>query len=340
MKRTNLLLTVCASAFLLASCQSEDVVPGVNDTSAMQTRAITGEDYVVENGVLHFTSLDAFFKVTEEIANMPDSLYQIWEKEHNFVSYRTITDRLIGEAEAIEDENEQDAFIAKHANFIKKEDDLILPVMNANLYRSITNSEGVFYINGAKNVVTDSEVIAYNSNNQSINRSSYTITPRATNGIEYEEREYVRSDGARKVISKAKIIIQSGFDGQFSRYAIAVEIFIDGKKKKRGNWKHYSTTYGHDAVRIKLKKTPISVDKNGQITYIDGQEVIKEGASTSNESHNWTVTYAISNPIAKQPQVEHVQYLYYKAYTRGTGTEKLDYKVENGVTLPANKYGD
>lgn len=337
MKRKNLFLTVCAGAFLLASCQSEDAMPGVDNASEMQTRAVIGEDYVVKNGVLHFTSLDSFFKVTEEIANMPDSLYQIWGEEHNFISYRTITDRLINEAEAMEDESEQNAFIAKHANYIKKENDLILPIMETNLYRSITNADGVFYVNGAKNVVANNEVVAYNASNEEINRSTYLSTKASIvekSRKNYEERSKVRKDGKRMVITRAALLVQTAFDLQFARHALALEIFVDGKIKK-AKWRAYSTTYHHGPIRVKLKQTPIGVDKNDVIIYAPGEQIEKGQAGTTSDSKNWTVTYTLSTPIDKEPQLTSIEYLYYNAYTRGTANEQLQYSVINDVTQDA-----
>lgn len=333
-----LVLTLCASAFLLASCQNEEgIIDEQVNYSSVQTRTNVGEDYYVENGVIHFTSLDAFFNVAEEVANLSDSEFNEWEKNNNFRSYRTIANELIAEAEEIEDEKERNNFISQNANYIKEENGNILPVINANFYRSISNANGIFYICSTKNEVTDSEVIAYDERSRSVRRSTY-FSPKArtVQGIQYEEREH--KSGDRKVISSAKIFIETAFDAQFERHAISLEIFIDGKAKAAfGRWKHYSTTYSHDLVRVKLKRDPIDIDENDNIIYETGQEIQKPANNSgTKDSKNWTVTYALSKPLIREPQIEDVVYLYYDATTRGTGNDKLKYKVENGVTLPAN----
>lgn len=119
---------------------------------------------VMKDGTLCFESVDTFTKTAEELSNMSDSLFEAWEKSMGFSSYRTKVNRLIEEADAIEDNVIRHEFILAHSRFIKEEDGEATPLIGSQLYRTIVNEDGVFYVNQTKNVVgesTSAKVVKY-----------------------------------------------------------------------------------------------------------------------------------------------------------------------------------
>lgn len=93
-------ISLCLLFTILTGCE--------NDPVKNQTQSVTGNNVSSvhsENGVLVFSDYDELASVNDKLMNMSNSSALTWEREHNFVSLRTI-DRTVNEAE----EANQEAF--------------------------------------------------------------------------------------------------------------------------------------------------------------------------------------------------------------------------------------
>lgn len=326
------------SILCLASCSNDILLENSEQTQRVEVAKMMTNDFVIQNGAIHFCSVDAFFKQIDVLANMPKEEFELWESQNNFTSYKSYTNRLIDEALNIEDDELKSNFILNHANYIKQQGDMVVPVISANIYRSIVNKDGFFYVNGTKNIVDESTVSAYSNVARKIERASYVFNEiqdsRAISNVQYERRQ--KDYDGRRVITSSRVIQVSAFNDQFTRYAWGIEIFIDGMKKGPAKWKHYSTDHFHRNISCTFEKLPIGVDQYDNVIY--QQQVnpwVFNEVRNSGDCPNWTVSYTVSTPLSKMVPLEGVKELTYDAYTRGTGDSNhgvLQYKVVNGIT--------
>ena len=86
-------ISLCLLVTLLIGCESDTVN---NETS----KILSGQVFNLqtENGVLVFRDYDELAKINNELQNMPYESALLWEKEHNFMSLRTI-DKMVNDAE-------------------------------------------------------------------------------------------------------------------------------------------------------------------------------------------------------------------------------------------------
>ena len=321
-------------AALCASCSNELLLEETEPlTEQISTRSVESPSFYVENGVVHFTSSDAFFEEIHHLSNMPDEEFEAWEKENNFLSSRTIVKRLVLEAENIVDEAIKKDFVSKNSKYIKMENGEILSTMNSQVYLSITNADGVFYVGDTKNVVDDIFVTGYENESRSVTKFAYCSSSkeRLTSDVEYETREAVFDD--RKVITSARIVQYVAYNEPFTRYALGVEIFIDGKAKGAfGRWKDYNTTYGHKNFIGQLEKEPIDFVNDDFIYRVPGETYPMYETVWSSEGIWWKSTIAISTPLPKPMPLIKAKRISYEAFTRGTNPNTIKYIVEDGKT--------
>ena len=98
-----LVLTLCASAFLLASCQNEDALDSISN-EAVATRSVVAENvpyFVTADGALNFRSAKDYFALCDSLAQMDNDEFQIWELMNGFESYRSYTKKLIDEVTVV-----------------------------------------------------------------------------------------------------------------------------------------------------------------------------------------------------------------------------------------------
>lgn len=337
----NLLNLSIVSAFLLLYSCGDDGNPlldnesdGKVESSLIQPRPANGLPVVMKDGTLCFESVDTFTKTAEELSNMSDSLFEAWEKSMGFSSYRTKVNRLIEEADAIEDDIARHEFILTHSRFIKEEDGEATPLIGSQLYRTIVNEDGVFYVNQTKNVVGENTVTGYSNMTRSIQRTTYTgsMTRTLISNLTYETRE--KKVSKRKVITSAKVVKYVAFDAPNARYTHGVEILVDGKKKGVGRWKHYTTDHHVKEVHIEFDWIPVGIDSNSNLIYGSFNENYNPTVSSGN-SHRLIKTYSAGYPSPYDINLYGVNVLTYKAFTRGTGEDNyLFYAVVNGETQP------
>lgn len=323
----------------LYSCESEDeVLSGVNSEapvlSYVQTRALNELPVTVRDGILVFESADSFIKTAETISNLSDEALEEWEQSIGFSSYRTKVNRLIEEAEAIDDSIARHNYVVEHDKFIKEIGEDVFPVIGSQLYRSITDENGEFYVNQTKNVVDENTISGYNTKSRGVQKTTYTGNTSRTlvSNLNYETRE--KKVGKRKVITSAKIVKYVAFDNANARFAHGIEILVDGKKKGPAKWKHYTTDHHLKEVHVEFDYIPTGVDANGNIILGKFADDYNLTISSGN-SHRLIKTYSAGYPSSSDITLYGANVLTYKAFTRGTGEENyLFYAVLNGQTQP------
>ncbi|WP_455591777.1 hypothetical protein [Bacteroides sp.] len=337
--RNLLKLSLVLVSIGLYSCAGEDdVLSGVNSEapvlSYVQTRALNSLPVTVCDGVLVFESADSFIKTAETISNLSDEALEEWEQSIGFSSYRTKVNRLIEEAEAIEDSLTRHNYVVEHGKFIKEVGEDIFPVIGSQLYCSVVDENGVFYVNQTKNVVDENTVSGYNAKSRSVQKTTYTgNTSRGlVSNLVYETRE--KKVGKRKVITSAKVVKYVAFDAPNTRYSHGVEILVDGKKRGPAKWKHYTTDHHVKEVTIEFEWIPIGIDANKNLIYGHFKDEYNATISSGN-SHRLIKTYSAGYPSPIDINLFGVNMLTYKAFTRGTGeADYLFYAVLNGETQP------
>ena len=209
----------------------------------------------------------------------------------------------------------------------------ILSTMNSQVYLSITNADGVFYVGDTKNVVDDIFVTGYSSISKNVRKVSYcsSTEERLISDVEYETRE--KTFGDRKVITSARMVRYAAFTEPFDRFALGVEIFIDAKAKGAfGKWKDYSTTYGHKNFTGQLENEPVAYENNRFVYRTPGEVYPKSETVWSSEGIWWKSTITVSTPLPEPMPIGKAKRIYYEAFTRGTTPNYIQYTVINGKT--------
>ena len=86
MKKASLFLTMCASAFLLASCQSEDETLMDVSNAELKTRSIVSDGMSVEDGVLTFSDYDSYQKVFASLHGLKTEELMNWNQKSGYTS--------------------------------------------------------------------------------------------------------------------------------------------------------------------------------------------------------------------------------------------------------------
>lgn len=143
---------------LLSSCNGNDIVEETA-MSNVKTKAIeqVKSRCSVVDGILHFSSTDDYYALTDSLCKLSDVEFENWENQNNFLSYRTYVNRIIDEIESAQNENDVDkvsSLLKEYSNYVYlSEEDFVQPVILATSYRSIVNKDGIFYFNDTENVV-------------------------------------------------------------------------------------------------------------------------------------------------------------------------------------------
>ena len=246
---------------LLSSCNGNDIVEETA-MSNVKTKAIeqVKSRCSVVDGILHFSSTDDYYALTDSLCKLSDVEFENWENQNNFLSYRTYVNRIIDEIESAQNENDVDkvsSLLKEYSNYVYlSEEDFVQPVILATSYRSIVNKDGIFYFNDTENVVDGRYVYV---NNKSVNQRGRSIkqeyvvygtpltkaTPNTTE-INFVTVAYTKEDGTKRVYGAPKIFRNVVNKDNVGNFMVQYEFYVnvDGKKKRPTGWKHYSTGYG------------------------------------------------------------------------------------------------
>lgn len=351
----NLIVSIgtCLLSCTLFSCNENAIVEEVdNGGGILQTKSAIDAPYSLRaDGSLSFRNVDDYFAVTDSLIKLNDEDFVNWENSIGFVSYRSYVDKLTDEVEeAINDSNSDkvSSLLNDYAKFISlDEDSVVKPIIKSETYRRITNKDGVFYIGYLKNVVDETSIYAVdNGMTRSVSpKLSYVITNNMR-GIEepiyYKEYLYTKSDNTKRVITTCSIVKNVALtDAQGnSMSSIQFQIFVDGKRNKRG-WKHYSTAYFVKDITCLFKNIPLSTNVDGTVKTSGDFLFEHPGQDSAGESKNHTFVYNLGKSVKNYTTpIQHAACIHYKAMTRGTLPEGIGYNYsdrEYGIDENHNK---
>lgn len=258
----------------------------------------------VKNGTLHFDSEDTFFDLADQIANMGNEDFNDRSLCIGFNSYRTKFHNEEVEYEKEVNRIVEEAYLNNVEPTISVEKPS--PDILSNVYRSIADTNGIFYVNGVKHIVKGNQIEGYMLNKTKAGESligcaSYMIDGEETQTKASSTYTYYTNNAVchqRKAITQPTVyrtIYYTPNGVAVNRYTL--DIFMDARKKSWGAWVHYSTSYAISSILF-----------NG-VVYSD----MDSGSSTSH-------TFTIINETSY-----NVHIFSYKYATRGT--------IEHGYTF-------
>lgn len=334
----------CLLSCALFSCGENSVLEEVdNSGDALQTKSSVDVPYYVqEDGSLCFRSTEDYFAVTDSLIKLTDQELNNWEKTIGFVSYRSYVDKFVNEVEEAyndEDFNKFNQLLNEHAEYIYLDtDSLVKPIIKSKTYQCITNQDGVFYLGDIKNVVGETSVYAVGKGRSMSPKISYVITGNTrdvTDVIGYEEYSYKKADYTKMVISSCSLVknvVLSDTQGN-NTSCVQFQIFVDGKRKK-GSWKHYSTSYAVKDILCKFRNIPSAVNGDQTLKCVRDTVFSHPGLDDAGISSSHTFIYNLGLSVRNYTEpIQHAACIHYKAMTGGTNPEGLGYNYANG------KYG-
>lgn len=154
---------ICFLFMILVSCSEEDLlIDGdfmSNNENVIHSSTVINDvdlDYCVnEEGILVFATLQDYQLLTASLIKMDEEEFKDWEKKVNFKSLRTYINQLYQEgSEYIKNRGDYEIWVKKYSKYlILDEDGFVEPIIGSQLYRSIVNRNGEFYIGTALNKV-------------------------------------------------------------------------------------------------------------------------------------------------------------------------------------------
>ncbi len=341
-----LVLTLCASAFLLASCQNEDALDSISN-EAVATRSVVAENvpyFVTADGALNFRSAKDYFALCDSLAQMDNDEFQIWELMNGFESYRSYTKKLIDEVTVVmeNDSTQVDALLNKYKDYICLDEDRegVSALIQSRTYQNIANKNGVFYVNGVKNVV-DAHYVTLESpiQTRSLHRIEY-LNPIASKArdvnsqLNFKEFPYVK--GKKKVIALPYILKNTAFtdvNGD-SQTIVQFQIKLRGKAKKMfGGFKDYDTTFLIAELQCKFNDIPHGIDSEGNAIDYRTKDLVEmpETAVPGEDKVIYFVRNLMNFSVKKyEHQLQDPYCIHFRAASRATTPEGVGYNYLSG----------
>lgn len=340
MKSLIVSIGTCLLSCALFSCSENATLDEVGNVGVdPQTKSVTDVPYFVQaDGSLNFRSTNDYFAVTDSLIKLSDEELNNWEKAIGFVSYRSYVDELIGEVEdAFNDENYDKAksLLNDYSKYIYLDkDSLVKPLISSKNYQIITNKNGVFYLGDVQNVVDHNFIYAVGKERSVSPKISYVITNNSRtidDPIQYKEYSYPKEDGTKMVITSCSVVRNIALtDAQGNNHScVQFQIFVDGKRHKRG-WKHYSTTYFVKDIICIFKDVPLTVREDQTLNSTGDYKFEHSGTDSAGESKNHTFVYNIGKVVKNYTRpIQNAACIHYKAITGGTAPEGIGYNYAN-----------
>ncbi len=240
--------------------------------SKVSTTKIDSEspEVYVEDGVLVFKNPDVFSNTLKQLNKQTDKEKETWEKTIGFYSFRSAYSFLVNEISLLDSEKELNDLLNKNSKFVKKQGDIIVPLVD-NFFSSIVNEEGIVKIgNDYYRFYDGKETIVLNGSKSKLFDSYNTNLTDSKNGI----FSFRLSDKANAVI-QARYTCNSGVMSEcaiygsnrrsyhkleysyyftilrdpvtalptYNRQESFVDLHFSGTKKVLGVWVTYSTSF-------------------------------------------------------------------------------------------------
>lgn len=347
MKSLIVYIGTCLLSCALFSCSENATLDEVgNETSLVKTKSVDDLSYYVrEDGALCFSSVENYYSITNLLVNMTQEEYENWEKQNRFTSYRTFTNGIIDEIENAQyrgDESNVKELLSTYSKYVyMNKDSIIMPIIQSNSYRCITNKDGVFYLNDVKNIVDDKYI--YTEPNSMTKSSpikhSYIISNKLLRDedehVAYDNKEYKKSDNTKSVNANCKLIRHIVHkDAQGTFYALVqFEVTCFGRRnKKAGGWQRYNTSHTIENIHCHFKNIPVSVKPDGTLESLDVDYYLDHDAidQIDTNSKYGVITYDLGITVKNYARpLTSAQCIHFMVKTGGTYPEGLGYNYYN-----------
>ncbi|MBC8602643.1 hypothetical protein H8784_13070 [Parabacteroides acidifaciens] len=342
MKSKNIILLLCTSTLALVSCEQAEVIEGTSANIGISPSISLDVPYHVENdGALNFRSTKDYFEISDSLAKLSEKEFRNWETLNQFESYRTYTDNIIEAIYTAMDDapSKVTELLKQNKQFVyMTEDSLVYSTIQSRAYQNIINKNGIFYINGIKNIVDSKYItLATTDNSKSIQRIAYLnpiSSKERSEQINFDLFSYTKSDNTKRAYAECYLIKNTAFEDSHGSNQIMVQfqIKVDGKKKRPTGWKHYSTEYSVSQIKGIFNGIPTETYPNGYVkSYgtitIDAPAKVSLGEGKMGFYTKNLMNFSVRNmsdPL-KAPDCIH-----FKAETRGTGPEGVGYNYYKG----------
>ena len=154
MNKISYLFGLAIVAMFFHSCEKEQILQNENaETKTPQ--------YWVDEGILNFSSGEAYQKLNDRLTDMNMEEIKAWEDSLGFISFRTEYYRFLDEMESIETKDDLNAILSIYKDIVSLENERIEPKIKQTTYQRTTNRNGLFMINGMLHKVSKSALFIY-----------------------------------------------------------------------------------------------------------------------------------------------------------------------------------
>jgi len=157
MNKISYLFGLAIMALIIHSCEKEQILQN-------GSLKIENPQYWVDEGILNFSSGEAYQKLNDRLTGMNMEEIQVWEDSLGFVSFRTIYFSVLDELEQAETEEDYNNILNNNSDVIILEDERFEPIIKQASYQNTTNRKGLFIINGIPQKATSTELLIYDNN--------------------------------------------------------------------------------------------------------------------------------------------------------------------------------
>jgi hypothetical protein len=174
MCKIKILIGLAILGLIFYSCGKEQV-------SLNENVELKSAPYWVENGVLNFSTGEAYEKLNDELSKMSFDEAVQWEKSIGFKSYRTEYYAFLDKLDSITTKDDYSKLLNTNKDIVVEKDGVIEPIIEQTSYQRTINRNGFFIVNGILQKATKSELLIYddfcgNSQKEMINLTSNSWT--------------------------------------------------------------------------------------------------------------------------------------------------------------------
>lgn len=305
--KVKLFLSIILTSLIMVSCQN-DLLSEVQTDVDLQTKSLDSKVgarcFVNDEGALVFETLEDYNILIDSISKLSETEFLEWEKEIGFESYRTYTNRLMDELDNSTEFQMTKKLDANYQNYLLvKEEGLLLPKIPSQIYASICNREGYFYVGEIKNIVDGEFFYAEGDNlNPDLNkRMTYSIGgEQYGNAIEYPAL-HSTPHGDYKVMTWFRIFRTRAVSSSGTSYNTALEISVRPRSwGKIVGWKDRESVCYIEEVKLHMKglgNTYIAFDEDGNSRFTKDEYIEMRTIASSKATKRYTWTVFMNFPI-------------------------------------------
>ena len=301
---------------VMSSCNKSETIknPIIEQESTQQFIA----GVTVKDGTLHFESEVGFYELMYKVDSMSDVQFNELALKTGFKSYRAKlniaqakrTAKIDAWVDSMELVNPNFKIVGENPFF----DELVIPKIKSSLYRSIVNEDGVFYIDGVKNLVDATHVSGFSISNTRAKSEILIGTRRYVNETtrlaQYPAADFRCNEKKVTVFPTKHYMTAYHPTGEVRKYSFAISSV--GYRYRWGAWRIYDTRHN-------------IIDLN-----IDG---LTYPGTHSNVSTSVLFNYSIPDWYFYNESAFYAAKFSFRFYSQGTGAHGYGvYDSENVIT--------